>query len=215
MCWWSSQFLTSCYDHDYEVKFRSSFPGESAPELAHYIKSVPPGGKTHQHPTMNSSCAVTQGKKPSHCEQRGSLKSHWRQVRGDVGGLFGLSFFYIETKAGVRLCHVEVGHVHSAAFVISDRAINHERAGVNAQWLCSAGGLSLWMPGLQPHCSTSVLLPLPLLWSPGAPALSNDSPCIPSMHPTSLTSFFLSSFTSLFSPLTALGTSFVWFCISS
>lgn len=71
---------------------------------------------------------------------------------------------HIEGKRGaeVMLCffHLEVGHIHSAAFVTSDSPINHVRGSVNAQWLCSAGGLSLWMPGLQPRCSTPVLPPL-------------------------------------------------------
>lgn len=48
--------------------------------------------------------------------------------------------------------YLEVGHVHSATFVIDGSTINHGRGGVNAQWLCSAGGLSLWMPGPQPQC---------------------------------------------------------------
>lgn len=64
-----------------------------------------------------------------------------RKREEEEGGLF-------------HLRHLEVGHLHSAAFVISDSPINHAGAGVNAQWLCSAGGLSLWMPGLQPQCST-------------------------------------------------------------
>lgn len=71
----------------------------------------------------------------------------------------------------LRFCYLEVGHVHSAAFVISDSPINHGRGSVNAQWLCSAGGLSLWMPGLQPRCSTSVLCTFPLLLFLSAPTL--------------------------------------------
>lgn len=42
----------------------------------------------------------------------------------------------------------------------SGSSINHGRGCVNAQWLCSAGGLSLWMPGLQPWCSYRVPFPL-------------------------------------------------------
>lgn len=82
---------------------------------------------------------------------------------------------------------LEVGHVHTATFVISDRPINHGRGSVNAQWLYSAGGLSLWMPGLQPPCSPyfpPTLVPLccdALKW------LSLHALCA---HPT-LTSFFL------------------------
>lgn len=67
----------------------------------------------------------------------------------------------------LHLCHLEVGHVHSATFVINDSPINHERASVNAQWLCSAGGLSLWMPGLQPQCPTPFSL-LPCSSCPSA-----------------------------------------------
>lgn len=76
---------------------------------------------------------------------------YWGKRAGGGGGL-------------LCFCCFEVGHVGSAAFVISDSLINHGRGGVNAQWLCSAGGLSRWMPGFQPLCSTSVLPPcLPLL----------------------------------------------------
>lgn len=67
----------------------------------------------------------------------------------------------------LHFCCLEVGHVHSAPFV-SDNTINHGRGSVNAQWLCSAGGLSLWMPGLQPLCSTPVLPTFLLLLSLGA-----------------------------------------------
>lgn len=73
-------------------------------------------------------------------------------------------FLNIEGKgeAEVMLCffHLEIGHIHSAAFVTSDSPINHVRGSVNARCLCSAGGSSLWMPGLQPRCSTPVLPPL-------------------------------------------------------
>lgn len=63
-------------------------------------------------------------------------------------------------EAGM-LCsfYLEVGHVHSATFVISGSTINHVRGGVNAQWLCSAGGLSLWMPGPQPRCTYAAISP--------------------------------------------------------
>lgn len=52
-------------------------------------------------------------------------------------------------------CCLEVGHVHSA-FVKSDSSINHVRGSVDAQWLRSAGGISLWMPEHQPRWSTRV-----------------------------------------------------------
>lgn len=34
-----------------------------------------------------------------------------------------------------------------STFVIGGSTINHVGGGVSAQWLCSAGGLSLWVPG--------------------------------------------------------------------
>lgn len=69
--------------------------------------------------------------------------------RGGVGEAKMLCIFYLE-----------VGHVRSATFVISVSTINHVRGGVNAQWLSSAGGLSLWMPGPQPQCPNTVIPPL-------------------------------------------------------
>lgn len=64
-----------------------------------------------------------------------------------------------DAEEGEMLCFfpLEVGHVHSVAFVTGDRPINHVRARVDARWLCSAGGASLWVPGLQPRCSGPVL----------------------------------------------------------
>lgn len=84
--------------------------------------------------------------------------------------------------AMLHFCYLEVGHVHSAAFVINDSSINHGRGSVNAQWLCSAGGLSLWMPGLQPLCSTRVLPTFLFLLSLSALPRWNGSPCMPSVH---------------------------------
>lgn len=75
-----------------------------------------------------------------------------------------LSYFYwrrknmekeAKVKGTLHFCCLEVGHLQSLAFVLCDNPINHGMSSVNAQWLCSAGGLSHWMPGLLPLCSAS------------------------------------------------------------
>lgn len=38
-------------------------------------------------------------------------------------------------------------------YICSGSPINHVRGSGNTQWRHSAGGLSLWMPGLQPQCT--------------------------------------------------------------
>lgn len=55
----------------------------------------------------------------------------------------------------LHFCCLEVGHLQSLAFVLCDNPINHGMSSVNAQWLCSAGGLSHWIPGLLPLCSAN------------------------------------------------------------
>lgn len=77
-----------------------------------------------------------------------------------------------DSEEGEMLCffRLEVGHVHSVAFVTGDRPINHVRARVDARWLCSAGGASLWVPGLQPRCSGPVPTPCSCSSAPSAPS---------------------------------------------
>lgn len=84
-------------------------------------------------------------------------------------------------------CCLEVGHVHTAAFVISDRPINHGRAvsmpsGFALQVACPSG-----CPGSNLH----VLPPFLRLLSLCALTPWNGSPCMPSVHiPLSPLSFY-------------------------
>lgn len=84
-------------------------------------------------------------------------------------------------------CCLEVGHVHTAAFVISERPINHGRAvsmpsGFALQVACPSG-----CPGSNLH----VLPPFLRLLSLCALTPWNGSPCMPSVHiPLSPLSFY-------------------------